>query len=396
MRAILRIAFWCLMLVWVVAPEDPGRIYAWTTAGAGVVTLVVASWPVARRRAAQVLRKPLRIADLVAVNAIVALVLAEIVLGIAAATLDSPFLARNDARAAEQIRLFRLRPGADHLGHPCNDLGFYDDAFTTERKPGVRRVLALGDSFVVGVVPFEQNHVTLLEQHLGARTLTEVLNFGVAGVGPHEYLHLWASEACRYDPDVVLLYFFVGNDFVRRSTHSLFYPDSLRVVSLAERLVGTGGLGRAEEVATAVADPDAATFTPEEYDRIERGRMRICRRGRDERRFDRTAELLEQLSDATGPRLRVVIIPDEFQVNDALWRHLVGDRENELDRELPNRWLLKQLQSLGVPALDLLPALREAERDAPTHKLRDTHWNAHGNAVAARAVADWLEQRGDV
>ena len=37
--------------------------------------------------------------------------------------------------------------------------------------------------------------------------------------------------------------------------------------------------------------------------------------------------------------------------------------------------------------LDLLPVLREAEREARTHHLRDTHWNAHGNRVAGRELA---------
>jgi hypothetical protein len=40
-----------------------------------------------------------------------------------------------------------------------------------------------------------------------------------------------------------------------------------------------------------------------------------------------------------------------------------------------------------VRVLDLLPALRAAERESRTYHLRDTHWNAHGNRVAGRELA---------
>jgi hypothetical protein len=45
-----------------------------------------------------------------------------------------------------------------------------------------------------------------------------------------------------------------------------------------------------------------------------------------------------------------------------------------------------------VRVLDLLPARRAAAREARTYHLRDTHWNAHGNRVAARELARALAE----
>jgi hypothetical protein len=57
------------------------------------------------------------------------------------------------------------------------------------------------------------------------------------------------------------------------------------------------------------------------------------------------------------------------------------------------RWraVLLMLRAFAATiALGLLPVLREAQRQAPTYHLRDTHWNAHGNRVAGEAIAGWI------
>ena len=54
------------------------------------------------------------------------------------------------------------------------------------------------------------------------------------------------------------------------------------------------------------------------------------------------------------------------------------------------------LEAHGFACLDLLPVLRGVRplEDGETHvfKLNDTHFNARGNAVVGRALADFLER----
>ena len=96
--------------------------------------------------------------------------------------------------------------------------------------------------------------------------------------------------------------------------------------------------------------------------------------------------------------LAVVIIPDEFQVEDWLWSTMkdgwqVGDN---LDRDQPQRILTNFLGSAGVPTLDLLPIFRNHPEmeDGKRHlyHLFDTHLNARGNEVAGQALAEFLAE----
>ncbi|MFW5733946.1 MAG: alginate O-acetyltransferase AlgX-related protein [Oceanidesulfovibrio sp.] len=86
----------------------------------------------------------------------------------------------------------------------------------------------------------------------------------------------------------------------------------------------------------------------------------------------------------------MVLAPDEFQVNDALWARLMSIVEDpsEYDRDYPQKRVAAYCREKGIPHLDLLPLLREAEHKQHTYHIRDTHWNAWGNEVAGKAIAD--------
>src|SRR5438093_13114132 len=94
-----------------------------------------------------------------------------------------------------------------------NSVGFRDREHAIAKPSGVRRIVLLGDSFLEAIqVPFEQSVSSVLERRLNERSrTTEVINFGVSGLGTaREYLTL-RECGLRYKPDLVLL-FFVGND----------------------------------------------------------------------------------------------------------------------------------------------------------------------------------------
>jgi lysophospholipase L1-like esterase len=391
-----------VVVVWIAAPEERSRVYrlgVLATYAVLAATLVGSRLaPSLGRRVATALERPLARLDLVLVNLVLLVLLGELVFGALAATTNSPIFAMEDVGAAERIRHQRYRPFAWHSGHRCNELGFVDEPFARERRPGVRRIVALGDSFAVAVVPYPQNYLTLLDEALDTEAPTELLNFGVTGIGPAEYLQLWRAEARHYDPDLVLVAFFVGNDFVEHKRRSLLHPLGLRSFAIPLRLwralTTAADFGEAGDL--GVMPEGSPTFGEEEYLAIERGRARICETAPDaarEARFRQTFALLAELREAIGPRLRVVVIPDEFQVDDALWRAITAGPA-PFDRERPNRELAARLESLGIPVLDLLGTMRDAAKVAAVYKPRDGHWNARGNAVAAAAIARWLREDG--
>lgn len=96
-----------------------------------------------------------------------------------------------------------------------NSHGFRDRERTLEKKDGVFRILALGDSFTEGSeVLLEQTYPYILEEKLnseGSRKF-EVINLGVRAFGTdQEYLTL-KHYGLKYHPDFVILNFFIGND----------------------------------------------------------------------------------------------------------------------------------------------------------------------------------------
>jgi hypothetical protein len=105
--------------------------------------------------------------------------------------------------------------------------------------------------------------------------------------------------------------------------------------------------------------------------------------------------LLEMRRACGATPFGVLLIPDEFQVEDETWRlaSAVPDGER-FDRDQPQRVLSRWLAEQGIPCLDLLPALRAVPPmpDGRRHlyHLRDTHFNARGNAVAGHELARFL------
>ena len=96
-----------------------------------------------------------------------------------------------------------------------NALGLNDEEFEVPKPAGRFRILALGDSFTFGLVPYPHGVMTLLEARLRAacpgREL-DLLNFGIGGTGVGDYRAIVTLGLTTYDPDLVLVNFYAGND----------------------------------------------------------------------------------------------------------------------------------------------------------------------------------------
>jgi hypothetical protein len=100
-----------------------------------------------------------------------------------------------------------------------NSKGLRDKEHDYEKKPGVRRILVLGDSFAWGYgVSNEEIFTEVLERKLAKCTSpVEVINSGVSGWGTdQEYLFL-ISEGYRYSPDLIVLALYLANDLENNS-----------------------------------------------------------------------------------------------------------------------------------------------------------------------------------
>lgn len=348
-----------------------------------------------------------------------------------------------DARTLEALMARSVighAPFEPSYGFVRNDRGLRTRVYQDDKPAGALRVVVIGDSFTYasGALPHALHWPTRLEDALrrGMTQPVEVLRLGVPATGPQFQLRLWQLEGVRLEPDVVVLAFFVGNDFMDEQGAGQVERGRGRWVDhLAERVVvvraarnlrrllrARAASGASDSAPSAVPTPqqagrpiagyeasfdhDRPTFSEEAFHTIQGRRMALVARA-DRAAFDghfaRVAPTLDAFADevtAVGARLVVMVIPDEYQVHDdsrAATMARAGTRAEDFDLTLPQRALGAYLSERDIEYLDLLPAFRTAaEAGERLYKNRDTHWNPAGNALAASLLADCLlgnEQR---
>ncbi|MDG2149554.1 MAG: hypothetical protein P8N09_08520 [Planctomycetota bacterium] len=366
----------------------------------------------------------LRALDLALFSLCVATVTAESGLRAYAFLQPSPLFVLTGSGPDETIRRFRNKPGEMRFGFPCNSRGYYDqEFFRANQTQDDQLLISIGDSFSVGAVPHALHYTTVLEELTG----NTVYNMGVAGIGPPEYASLVALEAAPLKPKGILVSIFIGNDLDVLDVRSeqpdprlrswwqsdqvfLFVlPQRLaRIRKEGERLVNAG---KAQNALPHVVDQDAAAMTAaypwtadpllEEASLSEAAFMRL-ETARALSAYTATPESLElvyrSIQDAKRAAgdipLYVLLIPDEFQVEDEIWDAVSQQFNQPPQRDRPQTILKAWLRDQKIPYLDLLPVMRAATplKDGRRHlyHLRDTHWNARGNRLAAESIADFL------
>ena len=298
---------------------------------------------------------------------------------------------------------FRGRPGEMVRGFALNDGGFMDLPVAPD-KADRYRIVALGDSFAFGVVPYERNYLTLLEQRLdGPKRPVEVVNMGIPKISPVEERTVLLREGFALDPDLVLLSVFIGNDFleVLGSSQQRRGPlDSSYVLSLLRFAATIGAQPDPGALyGQKTFDDRAPTMSEATYIEVVEHRARIYRTDwqRWPEALDRTVGAIAEIqSDCRrhGIPLTVVLIPDEIQVDEKVRRWVQqrspAYRSRSIDLVRPTRELAERLRSLQIDVLDLYPDFLAAASGRRLYKPRDTHWNIAGNRLAARLIADHL------
>jgi lysophospholipase L1-like esterase len=412
---------------------------------AGLVALLML---LAAPLAAAIPRRLRTACDLLAFGACLTLVGGELVLSALAASSSSPIFAREYESISAFTDRYRLKPDASTPAFPVNSTGHFDEDFTVDPARGPV-VVSIGDSFSTGVVPHAYHFTTVAERALGG---ARVHNMGIAGIGLQIYLHLLRTEALPLQPDLVVVNVFIGNDLAE-GLGELRRVDPLRNWLEAEQLFtvllprrwlairagqhvdarrpgaaggdgGVGGQGGAggngapggnsapggngapgaiDYEAQLAAFPwledplrEVPGFSLESFTRLEQSRAWAVCVPHVPPAWIRIQELLAQMQAQCGDvPFAVMLIPDEFQVEDEVWalaRDVPGGES--MERDLPQRVLAAWLAEQGIPCLDLLPILRAVPPlpDGRRHlyHLRDTHFNARGNQATGEALAEFV------
>ena len=297
---------------------------------------------------------------------------------------------------------FRGKPFAQTPGFRLNSKGFKDVEFQKEKKPGTFRILGIGDSFTYGSVPYVNNYLTLTEEKLNQQGANvELINMGIPGTGPREYLSLFVIEGLELKPDMVLVSFFVGNDFTgefetKRKLYTYSYVASLiyYLYSLHTKYEGITKY-------TLVYHDDVPTFTDAAYLNIEKDRSQIFLK--QNQAFGTLLDgamsyliKMKSICDEQKISLVVVLLPDELQVSRTLQASVLQAltlTPDAMDLSLPNRLISERLKQSGIDSIDLLSEFQSAGEQKTLYRPNDSHWNIEGNKLAAEIITTELHSR---
>ncbi|MSR47123.1 MAG: hypothetical protein EXS13_08670 [Planctomycetes bacterium] len=280
-----------------------------------------------------------------------------------------------------------------------NSLGLRGDPGMTRAKPaGTKRVLFLGDSFVLGYTVDPSDHfVDLVGRALSAEgRAVEALNGGTEGYSTDQEVLWLRKDGLALEPDVVVACFFQNDVFgngqssfggIPKPRFSIdgrvepapdvtppqrgWMATHTAIGALPETLIGKVAVNQMppDEV-VALRDPPPGAAIPDCWARTE-----ACFRE------------LKKSCDEKGVKLLLVAIPTREEVEpgalDAWCTKSDTSREN-IDPRSPAQKALDLARKSDIAVLDPLPALTAAAKDgAKVYFETDWHVNPAGSRVLA-------------
>jgi lysophospholipase L1-like esterase len=234
--------------------------------------------------------------------------------------------------------------------------GFRDDDYPVE-KGDRRRVVFLGDSLTLGWgVDKEETFEHLLERDLDSKSPTEILNLGVGNYNTTQELNLLIDKGLKYDPDQVVLFYFIND--------AEPVPAKSKLPGLGRFRIITFFWSRVKALMARLSP----TIGFQEY------YSALYREGSEGWEGSKAAFLeLQRLSGEHGFDFRVVVLPELHELVDYTFA-------------AEHRLLTDFLDENGIRFLDLAPSFRE-QRDPQS--LWVSFDDAHPNARAHRLIADY-------
>jgi hypothetical protein len=346
----------------------------------------------------------------------------------------------------------KIRPFLNWYNYSSNSLGFQDKEFEVPKPAGRYRVMAVGDSFCFGSVPYPKNVLTEVEVRVrkGCHNVDfNLLNFGIGNGGVWDYKTIVKLSNAIYKPDLVLVHFYMGNDGPDLYRHENDMPGFMKQVKPYSYLltllknafklykgIGLMGLSRKKlsssnpkSIGTiseggSMINPDVVDFSDfRSY--LEKGLFSFDKQAYVEiaaRELSRLyapdemtvkkdwAPILNELDEIrkivkdNGMEMAIVFYPSELQVYPELRIKLISQlREiseyrsnmdfNKIDPQLPNNILFNYCEKTGIDCFDTTPALIKAShKKKPLYIKRNTHWNFYGNIIAAISESGFLEK----
>ncbi len=316
-------------------------------------------------------------------------------------------------------------------GTITNKFGFNDDDYPLQKTSGIYRILVVGDSFG-WAGGREGNYTAMLERqldkHYGYHRI-DIINAGYPMTHTAEQLVMLKKYGLQYHPDLVILGFFVGNDFIdgnpnrkrivvndlyididkRREHIILGYPivfqsRLLLYVKQKYKIFTELRKAAATEPRQQLSQEQRGTFAEGTFLDMERGRLEFFNiNSSRKRRFQQNINYILQsiaemdaLLKSRNIKFIVAIYPDVFQINKTLLKVIFDRfrlRIEDYDLDLVQNILKSFLQSKDISYIDFTDRFRSEGQEKDLYLLRDSHWNRSGNQLAADILFETLVKR---
>lgn len=291
------------------------------------------------------------------------------------------------------------------------------------KKKNVVRILSLGDSFSVYLRDKKQNYNNFLQQKFisSGKGEVEIVNAGMEAMGPGYYWHIINKLGDSFKPDLIIVGFFVGNDFAEADFsvyigNFIIEPKNLykRYVTydqfrhwrlywlLKDKYSRYRDAQLKKEEAKSQPSQPVGTFSQTTFLEVEKKRSWIFDKnnwGLLNQRWRECSEVILKMKDWCDRRkikLVIAILPEQFQVDpelrDAVLKKYKNIAKENLDVHYPDNLIVNFCRTHDIHCLDMLGPFQEQGKTRSLYSVRDSHWNAVGNGLAADLIFDYLEK----
>jgi hypothetical protein len=331
-----------------------------------------------------------------------------------------------DLESLQKVSQRNFRPGQVVNNFIVNSHGFLSSELPYEKKINDYRIVFLGDSFLTGVTPYKYNFVHLTEEQLNQDKHTfrnvnfQTINLGMPGAGTGIYRKQFEVEGYKYHPDLVIVSFFVGNDFTddfnnKKRINNLIKIDNnrflkviyesrllatiinlykIRFFSTYKENIKTTNVGQILGASDKNFDSSYSPFKPFfskniflniESDRL-LGLVPNSWYYQDLKLVENNLITIKKIVHQQRSDLLLMIIPDNMQVDRKLLEEVIQKNKKkatDLDIKFPQNTLKKILDKNKIKYIDLLPYFLKESKPELLYQPQDTHFNSIGNEKTA-------------
>lgn len=224
-----------------------------------------------------------------------------------------------------------------------------------------------------------------------------VVNLAFPGFGTYQYLDVLNLYALKLNPRLIIIGFFIGNDFLddietlkfrqnldtEKKSLGLYYHKIKTLIRAFLRSSPVMNL-----IKYSLWEIPSFRYV---FDKLSIQNDRIILYKKEnipiQAEFYRSTfaalNAISQFSRTSQIPILVVIVPDDLQV-------LRPDLFSEYDFKKPQRMLIQHLNSLKIPYIDILDVFLSLENPQSLYFREDKHWNEKGHGVTANILGEYI------